>query len=332
MNIKKQVMKFEFRNDPPYRFALFLGLAWALFFLAGCMPLRPQSAVAEPTADGELASVLKNGLLVIATEADFPPQSQLNLQAARASDTRCGPSQYTASQMSGFDIDVAVEIAARLGVEPCFVTPTWSQVIAGSWGDRWDINVGSMVITPERMKNLYFTQPYISGEAVLFVRKDNQTFKTPQDLSDKRIGVCSGCTYEAYLDGTLKIPGQTIDFQIKNAQVVGYDTDTSALVDLAAGNSARLDAVLTDPDTGRSAIQGGLAIKQLNGAVYHDFSSVSIDKNSVRNPLGLLKRLSAIIQDMHKDGTLRKLSQKYYAGDYSSLAEKFDFNTLGQVP
>jgi polar amino acid transport system substrate-binding protein len=332
MRIYPSSARLTCRSGLFQRLVLFLGFFLLLFSLSACASRPTSTSLPEPTPSGELASVLKNGILVIATDSAYPPQSQLNIETARAASTRCDQTQYTANQLSGFDIDVAVELASRLGVEPCFVTPTWSQVVAGNWGDRWDVNVGSMVITDERMHNLYFTQPYISGAAVLFVHKNNQTYKTPADLSGKRIGTCTGCAYEDYLRGVLNIPGEKIDYEIKNAQVVGYDTDTSALADLAEGDGVRLDAVLTDPDTGASAIRSGLPIQQLGEALYHDYSAVAVDKRSVGDPLPLVERLSALIQEMHQDGTLLKLSQKYYGGDFTTPAAQFDLQALGQIP
>jgi polar amino acid transport system substrate-binding protein len=312
--------------------ALLPGILLIILALVGCTQRSASATTPGSTPSGELASIIKKGILVIATDADYPPQSKLNADLPRAKNTRCDQTQFTANQLSGFDIEVAVEIARRLGVEPCFVTPTWSQLVGGNWGDLWDINVGSMVITRERMQKLYFTRPYISGEAVLFVHKDNQSFKSPADLSGKRIGVCTGCAYEAYLKGSLNIPNEKIVFVIKNVRAVGYDTDTSALADLAVGDGVRLDAVLTDPDTGISAIRNGLPIKQLGRAIYHDYSAVAVDKGSVGDPLPLVQRLSTIIQQMHRDGKLLNLSQKYYRGDFTTRAAQFDFQALGQTP
>lgn len=316
----------------PYKRLTILALVWVL---SGCAPFQAVSTSETLKTEkpaGELASILQNGILIIASDPDYPPQSHLDSSKPRLSSTQCDMTQYTANQWSGYDVDVAIEIARRLGVEPCFVTPAWSQIIAGDWNDRWDIDVGSMVITEDRMKSLYFTQPYISGEAVIFVHRDNHTYHHLADLSGKRIGVCSGCAYEAYLHGMLSIPGTKIQYAIQNATAVGYDTDMSALADLAQGDGTRLDAVMTDPDTGKTAIQNGLPIKQLDDVVYHDYSAVAIDKKSSRDPLPLLRRLTQIIQAMHADGTLLKFSQKYYGGDFTSPAAKFDINALEQVP
>jgi len=303
-----------------------------LILVPACTPLARSAQVEQPEDRGLLTSILKNGTLVIATDPDYPPQSQFIKEAARIESTRCDMTQYTANQMVGFDIDVAVEVARRLGVEPCFVTPAWSQLAGGNWGGRWDVSVGSMAITSERMEKLYFTQPYTSGAAVLFVHKDNQTYQAPGDLSGKRIGVCTGCAYEAYLRGTLQIPGEKIDYQIQDATIVGYDTDTSALADLAFGDGVNLDAVLTDPDTGKTAIKDGLPVKRVGSIIYHDYVSIAVDKNSSSDPLPLVQRITEIIQAMHQEGTLRKLSQHYYQDDFTITAAAFDIQVLGQLP
>jgi polar amino acid transport system substrate-binding protein len=177
-----------------------------LLLFSACSPTVGLAADSSPSPAGELGAILRAGTHVIATDPAAAPQSQLLKDQPRALNTRCNMMQYTANQLEGFDVEVGKELARRLGVEPCFVTPTWSQIVAGNWGDLWNITVESMVITTDRMKKLYFTQPYVYGEAVLFVHKDNQTYHSPTDLSGKKIGVCAGCAYEFYLRGNLPIP------------------------------------------------------------------------------------------------------------------------------
>lgn len=66
------------------------------------------------------------GTLVVATDPAYPPQSELKPGATCAVNTKCAPTEYTANEFTGFDVDMAVEIARWLGVEPCFVTPPWT--------------------------------------------------------------------------------------------------------------------------------------------------------------------------------------------------------------
>src|SRR5262245_38378767 len=107
---------------------LFLGI---LMILPACAPAGTATEVA-PQND-KLAEILARGTLVIATDADYEPQSKLLSNSAPNLNTKCLPTQYTASQMTGFDISVALEVARHLGVQPCFVTPPWNQLVAGNW-------------------------------------------------------------------------------------------------------------------------------------------------------------------------------------------------------
>jgi polar amino acid transport system substrate-binding protein len=298
--------------------------------LAACVsPAAPKVA---PAPKDKLGEILGRGRLMVATDQAYPPQSELVEGSERLKETRCSATEYTSSEMQGFDIDVAVEFARRLGVEPCFVTPPWTQLEAGNWADRWDISIGSMVITQDRMEDLYFTQPYVGGEAVVFVHKENQTYRDLEDLSGKKIGICTGCAYEKYLKGTLVVPGKIIDFRIHNARVTGYVTDMAALKDLAAGDGEFLDAVMTDPDSGRIAVENGLPIRQLEEVAYYDYVAAAIDKKSSKDPVPFVKRANEIIQQMHEDGFLRDLSVRYYGSDFAKIAEVFNVKLLKQLP
>ncbi len=290
----------------------------------------PTATVPPPTptsAPDYLADILKRGTLVISTDPAYPPQSELVKDAKRADNTKCTAEQHTASELKGFDIAVAVEIAKRLGVEACFVTPDWTLITAGSWAGRWDISVGSMTITPERMQVLYFSQPYYTTPAAFFVQQDNTTFTKPEDLSGKKVGACTGCTYDRYLAGTLDIPGEKINFIVKNVQFKGYDTDTTALEDLVVG---RLDAVLTAQPTGAAYIASGKPVKQLGDPVFFEYLAAAVDKEADKDPMSFLAKVTEIIQGMHKDGTLKALSQQYYQTDLTSAAATFDITSLNQ--
>ncbi len=289
----------------------------------------PGAATTAAPAD-LLSQIQARGTLVISTDPAYPPQSELVEGAARAADTKCAADQHTANELHGFDIDVAVAIAKGLGVEPCFVTPDWTLITGGSWSGRWDISVGSMTITPQRMGVLYFSQPYYTTPAQLYVNADNTSFTQPSDLSGKKVGVCTGCTYETYLNGTLSIPGETIDFVIKNADVKGYDTDVPALQDLALGDGVRLDAVLTASPTGNDQISKGLAIKPLGDPLFFEYLGAAIDKQSQADPVAFLHKVTDVINSLHNDGTLKALSEQYFGLDLASAAASYDWAALNQ--
>ena len=295
--------------------------------LTACVPFAG-SPTAQPI--DKLAEIQARGTLVIATDADYAPQSKLIVEETPKPDTKCEPAQYTANQLEGFDAEVAKELAARLGVEACFVTPPWSQLIAGNWGDNWDVHVGSVAITFDRTKNLYFTQPYYATPTVLLVHQDNTSYRVPEDLSGKRIGVCAGCTFESYLKGTLKIPGEDLVYRIQNAQIVAYENEDPAIKSLSMGDGVELDAVMTILPKARDAIEQGSPLRILDEPIMFAYASITLDRASQRDPMRLFAEINQIIQDLHKTGRLKDLSLKYQGLNLTQQAVSFDLSSLDQ--
>ena len=289
------------------------------------------TALTPAQSSSSLERIVQRGQLVIATDPNYPPQSQRIEGETRPADTRCSPAEFTANQLTGFDVEVAVELARRLGVEPCFVTPIWEQIIGGNWSDHWDIHVGSMTITTERLEVFYFPQPYYTSPAVFLVNQDDTRFTQPGDLSGKKIGVCSDCSYYAYLDGSLELPGAQIVFAVEQPIIVAYSVETAALETLGQGRG-RLDAILTSQVYGRDAINSGIPLKQLGEPVFNEYLSAAIDRKSDRDPLPFVQKVNELIQDMHRDGRLRELALKYYGLDLTTAASRFDLRSLGQFP
>ncbi len=254
-------------------------------------------ATVDPNAGDLLARICKDGVIRVSTDPAYPPQSFLNEETG---------------EYEGFDIDVATEIANRLGVDVAWETPSWDLITAGGWNDRWDMSVGSMTPTNERQEVLHFTQPYYYTPAVVVVREDDDSVKDlATDLDGKTIGVCSGCTYEFYLEKTLNIEGYTFDFVIDDAKVSGYDTDTTALQDLVVG---RLDAVITSLTTAQGYIDEGNPVKIVGDPVFYEPLAVAFDKKAPLDPTSLVEAVDQIVGDMHADGTLSELSKEWFNG------------------
>ncbi|HEY7042653.1 MAG TPA: transporter substrate-binding domain-containing protein [Nocardioidaceae bacterium] len=252
------------------------------------------------TTDDLLAEICDKGVITVSTDPKYPPQSSLNEQTGK---------------YEGFDIDVATEIANRLGVKVAWQTPAWEAITAGSWNGRWDMSVGSMTPTNDRQKVLDFSQPYYFTPAVVVVHKDNTSVQDiATDLDGKKIGVCSACTYEQFLKKTLAIKGFTFDFVIDDAEAVGYDTDTSALNDLALGDGVRLDAVITSLTTAQGFIDSGKPVKIVGDPVFYEPLAVAIDKSAPKDPSSLAAAVDKIVGEMHADGTLTTMSKKWYDG------------------
>jgi len=255
----------------------------------------------SPTAEQDmLARILASGTLRVSSDNKYPPQSSFNDETG---------------QWEGFDIDAATEIATRLGVKADFIDTPWKAIISGNWNDRWDISVGSMTITPERAKVLYFTPPYYYTPAGFAVYETNTTIKSAADLTGKTVGVCGDCTYEYYLQGTLEIPDYPLEFQVQGADIMTYETDLLAIDDLSLGDGARLDAAFSAIPTLQGAIDAGKPIKIVGPPLYYEPLGIGIDRAAPLDATSLLEKLSQIVADMHADGTLTELSMKWYGTD-----------------
>ena len=270
---------------------LFLGLLIVSFVFVGA-----GSAFAGSVLDEIMAA----GVMKVSTDANYAPQSYLNDKG----------------ELEGFDISVAKEVGKRLGVKVKFITPDWDLITAGKWGKRWDISIGSMTPTKERMNALYFTMPYYSTPAQFAVHKDNTTIKSLKDLAGKHIGVATETTYDRYLNKDLELVGVEMKYQDWNARkITTYPTDANAIEDLALGDGVRIDALLTAKPTIFQAIKsgcgGGCPIKMLGDPVYYEHLSVALDKSRL-NSESLLAKLNQILTSMYKDGKLVELSMQFY--------------------
>jgi polar amino acid transport system substrate-binding protein len=272
-------------------------MKWHSFVAAGAVlawALGPVTAQAGEVLD----RVTSQGKMVMSTDPEYPPQSSLNDQ----------------NEFEGFDIDVGREIARRLGVEIEFITPGWDVLTAGNWAGRWDVSVGSMTPTEARREVLDFPAIYYYTPAALAVHADNTDIKEPADAAGKTIGVGIATTYEQYLKKELVIDAvgaPPFEFRIDGADIRTYDTDLLAVDDLRLGDGVRLDAVITALPTVAGAIDQGFPLKLVGDPLFLEPLAVAIDKGDPEWGA----RLAEIVEEMHADGTLTELSQKWYGAD-----------------
>ena len=238
--------------------------------------------------------------IVVSTDANYAPQSFLNDKG----------------ELEGFDVSVAKEVAKRLDVKVKFITPDWDLITAGKWGKRWDISIGSMTPTKERKNALLFTLPYYSSPAQFAIHKDNTDIKTLADLAGKRIGIAGETTNERYLQRDLSIEDVKIVYQDwKPGKLQTYPTDANHIEDLSLGDGLRLDAIFSSKQTIAEAIRSGCGkgcpMKMIGEPPYYEPLSFALDKSRA-NSQTLVDKLNEVIKSMNEDGTLVKLSEKFY--------------------
>jgi len=255
------------------------------------------SAGASPIAGGLLEKVLKAGTLKVSTDANYAPQSV----------------QKPDGSYEGFDIDVATEIAKRLGVKVEFVTPGWDIITAGSWSGRWDVSVGSMTITVPRQGVFEFSPPYYFTPAQMTATTASG-ITTIDGLAGKTVCVGSATTYEDWLKGKLQsVSTGTVATAPAGVKVQSLDTDQSCAQAIAAGRKDA-EGYLTAGPTVDAGIKNGTPIIKIGDPVFTEQLAVAVDKSGPATT-DFMPALAKIITDMHADGTLKKLSEKWLGGD-----------------
>lgn len=285
-------------------------LLFALLFSACVAPAPPQAAsggesAALPAADDLLAEVMKNGVIRVSTDANYEPQSFLNPQG----------------EFIGFDIDVAKEIAKRLGVEAEFVTPDWDLITAGNWGGQWDMSVGSMTVTTARSEVLHFAEPAYYYTPAQVAAANDSGVETLADLNGKTICVGVSTTYETWLSGDLESLGlPAASFYAdppSDVTIIPLQTDNECAQQIQAGRN-EFQAFLTSNTVVEAAIREGVAIHRVGSPVFSENLGVAFDRASEKDSASLVAKVGEIIAAMHADGTLSGFSNEWFGEDLTT--------------
>jgi len=119
---------------------------------------------------GANAKTLENGVLKIATEGTYSPYSYHDKNDA----------------LTGYDVEVAREVAKKLNLKEEFVEAPWDAMLAAFDAGKADIVFNQVSITDERKKKYDYTVPYTVAYAALVTHKDNNEIKSFEDLKGKK--------------------------------------------------------------------------------------------------------------------------------------------------
>ncbi|VFS58234.1 ABC transporter arginine-binding protein 1 precursor [Kluyvera cryocrescens] len=154
-----------------------------------------------------------------------------------------------------------------------------------------------MDITPERSKQVSFTDPYYANSALVIAKKGE--FKSFEDLKGKRIGMENGTTHQKYLMD--KHP---------EVKTVAYDSYQNAIIDLKNG---RIDGVFGDTAVVNEWLktnpQLGAATPKVTDAQYFGTGlgiAVRPDNKA------LLEKLNGALKAIKADGTYQKISDQWF--------------------
>jgi polar amino acid transport system substrate-binding protein len=287
-------------------------LVLAALVLAACGGANKDSA-----SDSLLDIIKERGYILVSTDPNYEPQSFLNTNGKRPSDTKCPTDALTTAEMQGFDVDVAHKIGDAIGVETCFATPAWDAITAGNWANKWDISVGSMTVTVDRQKILNFSVPYYYTPAVVAVGKD-AGYKSLDEIAGMNLCAGTSTTYESWINNdmvALGLPETSIYAKAPaGVKAVTLETDQECAQSIAAGRKDFVGYV-TSQTVVDANIAAGMPVVQLGKPVYSEDLAAAVDKAAANSTDTLLKVVDDTITTMHKDGTLTKLSTQWFKAD-----------------
>lgn len=208
------------------------------------------------------------------------------------------------NEIVGFDIDLAKEVAKRLGREVEFKAIDWNSKEAELKSGRVDILWNGLDITDKRKENMLFSEPYMDNRQIVFVAKNGKVAVAGEaDLAGKTIGTQSGGTTEEYFENKPELKASM-------KEVKYYPDYINAFMDLENG---RLDAVVGDEIIGRYYISKHpdeiQAIDTVIGTVSQFGIAFRKDDQKLRD------EVQKVFDEMKADGTVAKISEKWFAKD-----------------
>lgn len=202
--------------------------------------------------------------------------------------------------LTGFDVDLAKEAAARMDIKLEFQPIDWNLKEQELDSGNIDLIWNGYSISEERLKKVNFTKPYLDNRQVIVVLSDSD-INTKEDLKDRAVATQnSSSSLEA-----LEKAGAIADF--KNGEAVLFDTYNEAFMDLEAG---RVEAVVADEILARYYIaeRGEEKYKVLED----DFGDEEYGVGVRLGDKTLLEKLNKALDEMKGDGTAKEISEKWF--------------------
>lgn len=241
-------------------------------------------AVAE---DLSLQNVLDSGKFILGLDATFKPMGYTDEN----------------DEIVGFDIDIAEEVCARMGVELVKEGINWDTKEQDLNAGRIDCIWNGMSISPSRAEEMNLSEPYMTN-AMVFVVPANSDITSMDQLGDKIIGVQNGSTAEDILmssDVASTITEQPMATNIEALQQM----------ELGIVDAVFLDSVVANFEITSS----GKDYKILPDGLEEEEYAIGFRKNDQ----ALRDEVQRILSEMKADGKLGEISTKWFGSDITTV-------------
>lgn len=245
-----------------------LALAMTLGVLAGC------SSDDRTT----LEKIKEEGELSYAMTGAYPPFNFID----------------EGGELAGFDIEIANAIAKEMGVKAVPITVEWDGLISGLQGDRFDMIIGSMAITDDRLKEVLFSDPYYYDGAQFFAETGSD-LTSLEELDNGKVGVVTGTTFHEYLQ-TVENVGEILQFS--------SDVDNFLSVE-----QERSDGLVTGLFVGLLAPERyGVNIEPIGDLLYQEDIAIAMSKDDEDLKVAVNEALQTIVDN----GTYEEISMEWF--------------------
>ncbi|AKP67134.1 amino acid ABC transporter substrate-binding protein [Companilactobacillus ginsenosidimutans] len=253
-----------------------------------------KSVAQEANTTDTWSTIQKRGRVIIGLDDTFVPMG------FRQKD----------GKLVGFDIDLAKAVFKQYGIDADFQPIDWNMKETELRNRTIDLIWNGYTITPEREKQLAFSEPYLANRQVLVTKKaDNITsFK---DMKGKTLGVQTSSSGASLLDEHPKMLKQ----YIKNQSPVLYDSFNNALMDLDA---KRIQGLLIDSVYANYYIQhekDPASYRVMQGNFTGEDFAVGMRKGDKT----MKHKIDAAFQKLADDGELQRINNKWFGTDKNTL-------------
>ena len=245
----------------------------------------------EKKASNAVEALKARGVFVLGLDDSFPPLG------FRDDD----------NEIVGYDIDLAKEVAKRLGVQFKAQPIDWDAKEMELETGKIDCIWNGFTITEDRKNALSMTFPYLDNEQVLVVRA-NSGITTLADMKGKIVGFQSGSSAQEAID-------DNPDFKKSLGDTVSYKENITALNDLKIGG---VDGIVMDSVVANYSIaQTGEPFAIVKQALANEEYGIGFRKKEPE----LRDEVEKILKEMAGDGTVAKISAKWFGNDISVIAK-----------
>jgi polar amino acid transport system substrate-binding protein len=229
-----------------------------------------------------------------------PAQGQSNLPPLRTGvDGTFAPHAMPklGGGVEGFNIDLFTEVAKRMKREITIDSVSFSTLIPGLQAGRYDFIAAPTTVTKERAESMIFTSGYLWTAYQFGIRKGSAPIKDWSDLKGKVVSVNKGTPYETLS----KAEGAKHGFTVQ-----AYDTQPDATQAVLSGRAYATLGGNTTIVYAASKNPQFVADLELTNTRAHWGAPFRKDSVALRN------QVQDVLDCMKKDGTIAKLSEKWF--------------------